>query len=162
MQGSCARSLLTVTLGLGALSLLLLAPPARATGEKITHPLHRANIELHEARNELEKAGHNFGGHKKKAIEDIDHAIKHLDRMGAWVAKHHKQEWEQEYKDEKRAVAKGETYPRLHAAVHEMKRAHKHIKESVYDFGDSKLKEEALRDIDRAIHQIEKALEFPK
>jgi hypothetical protein len=82
--------------------------------------------------------------------------------LKAAQSKHHKQEWEQEYKDEKRAVAKGENHPHLHAAVHELRRAHKYVNESKYEFGDNKLKEEALRDIDRAIHQIEKALEFAK
>jgi hypothetical protein len=151
-----------LAVGLGGLALLLIAPQARAEDEKVSHPLHRANRELHEAKKELEKAGHDFGGHKEAAIKDIDHASKHLDRLGAWVKKHHKQEWEQEHKDEKRAEEKGEKYPRLHAAVHELRRAHKYVKESQYDFGDNKQKELALKDLDRAIHQIDKALVWAK
>lgn len=165
MKSLRARSswLANPVLGLGGLLLLSFAPVAAAAQEeKISHPLHRANRELHEARKELEKAGHDFGGHREAAIKDIDRAIKHLDRLGAWVKKHHKGEWAQEYKDEIRAEEKGESYPRLHAALHELRRAHKYIKESQYDFGDNRQKELALKDLDRAIHQIDKTLEFAK
>jgi hypothetical protein len=149
--------------GLGSLALLLLTPPpARADEKPITHPLHAAVRELHEAKKELEKAGHNFGGHKEAAIKDIDRSIKHLDRLIGWVKEHHKGEWEQEHKDEIRAEEKGESYPRLHAALHELRRAHKYIKESKYEFGDNKQKEEALKDLDRAIVQIDKALKWAK
>jgi hypothetical protein len=43
------------------------------------HPHIRAAIrELQEARHELETAAHDFGGHKKEAIEAVDNAIKQL------------------------------------------------------------------------------------
>jgi hypothetical protein len=43
------------------------------------HPHIRAAIrELREARRELETADHDFGGHKKEAIEAVDNAIKQL------------------------------------------------------------------------------------
>jgi hypothetical protein len=43
------------------------------------HPHIRAAIrELQEARKELETAAHDFGGHRKEAIEAIDNALKQL------------------------------------------------------------------------------------
>lgn len=43
------------------------------------HPHIRAAIrELREAKHELETAAHDFGGHRKEAIEAIDNAIKQL------------------------------------------------------------------------------------
>jgi hypothetical protein len=43
------------------------------------HPHIRAAIrELQEARHELETAAHDFGGHRKEAIEAVDNAIKQL------------------------------------------------------------------------------------
>ncbi len=166
MQTLRARSLSPWLPGLfvaaGAVALWSLAPPARADEKVITHPLHAAVRELQEAKKELEKAGHDFGGHKEAAIKDINLSIKHLDRLAGWVKEHHKGEWEQEHKDEIRAEEKGESYPRLHASLHELRRAHKYIKESQYEFGDKKQKEEALRDLDRAIVQIDKALKWAK
>jgi len=43
------------------------------------HPHIRAAIsELREARRELETAAHDFGGHRKEALEAVDNAIKQL------------------------------------------------------------------------------------
>jgi len=45
------------------------------------HPHIRAALrELREARHELETAAHDFGGHRKEALEAVDHAIQQLDR----------------------------------------------------------------------------------
>jgi hypothetical protein len=44
------------------------------------HPhLHHALHELGEARHELKEAKHDFGGHREKTIEKVDHAIKQLE-----------------------------------------------------------------------------------
>jgi hypothetical protein len=144
------------------LTLWLGAPKAQAQDKPVTHPLRMAETELKEARKELEKAPSKFGGHKEEAIEDIDHALKHLERLTGWVRTHHKEEWEQEHKDEARAVEKGEKYPRLHAALHELRRAHKYLKESKEEFGDNKQKELALRDLDKAINQLDRILTWVK
>jgi hypothetical protein len=150
-----------LVLGLGSLALLSTAPSkARAAEEPVRHPLHKALEELREAKRELEKAPHDFGGHKKEALEATEHAIKHLDHLLGWVKDNHKEDLKQEFKDEKRAEVKGEKYPRLHAAVHELKRAHKFVEDSKYEFGDKKQKEEALKSIHHAIVQIEKCLEY--
>ncbi|HEV3440879.1 MAG TPA: hypothetical protein VG122_26225 [Gemmata sp.] len=44
------------------------------------HPhLHHALHELREAHHELKEAKHDFGGHREKTIEKVDHAIKQLE-----------------------------------------------------------------------------------
>jgi hypothetical protein len=44
------------------------------------HPhLHRAIHELKEARVELKEAKHDFGGHRERAIKDVDYAIEQLE-----------------------------------------------------------------------------------
>jgi hypothetical protein len=49
--------------------------------KKERHPhIHAAIHELREARKELEKADHDFGGHRKEAIEAIDVALKQLEK----------------------------------------------------------------------------------
>ncbi|HEY6351651.1 MAG TPA: hypothetical protein VI636_19800 [Candidatus Angelobacter sp.] len=56
------------------------APVPQGKGYKgEQHPHIRAAIrELREARRELETAAHDFGGHRKEAIEAVDNAIKQL------------------------------------------------------------------------------------
>lgn len=49
----------------------------RKGGEQHPH-IRGALRELREARHELETAAHDFGGHRKEAIEAIDNAIKQL------------------------------------------------------------------------------------
>jgi hypothetical protein len=44
------------------------------------HPhIHRALEELRESRHELKEANHDFGGHRKEALEAVDVAIKQLE-----------------------------------------------------------------------------------
>jgi hypothetical protein len=158
-------SLALPALLLGGLALLSSAPrPAAAADDKewVRHPLHKALTELREARQEMEKAPHDFGGHKEAALKATDNAIKHLERLLGWVKEHRKEEAKQEFKDEKREEKKGEKHPRIHAAIHELRKAHKYVKESELEFGDNKQKEEALKSIDHAIGQLEKALDAVK
>jgi hypothetical protein len=76
-----------LTLGLMTLSpVISMASPVPAPAQVLKgsaeqHPHIRAAIrELREARHELETAAHDFGGHRKEAIEAIDNAIKQLDQ----------------------------------------------------------------------------------
>jgi hypothetical protein len=44
------------------------------------HPhIHHALHELEETRRELKEAKHDFGGHREKALEKVDHAIRQLE-----------------------------------------------------------------------------------
>ena len=48
-------------------------------GAREPHPHIRAAIqELREAKRELETAAHDFGGHRKEAVEAVDNALKQL------------------------------------------------------------------------------------
>ena len=79
---------LTVVLGLMSVTpaVMTAAPPQggkekqeekRERNEK--HPHIRAAIhELQEAKNELQHADHDFGGHRAEAVEAIDNALKQL------------------------------------------------------------------------------------
>jgi hypothetical protein len=154
-----------LVVALGGLALLWAVPSTARADEKkeeVRHPLHRALEELREAKKDLEIADHDFGGHRKEALEATDHAIKHLERLLGWVKEHKKEELKKEFKEEKREDKKGEKHPRILGAIHELRQAHKYVKESEWEFGDSKQKEEALKSIDHAIKQLEKALEFDK
>jgi hypothetical protein len=46
--------------------------------------LHAAVVALKEAREELEHSGHDWGGDKKEAIEAIDRALVHLEKLRDW------------------------------------------------------------------------------
>jgi hypothetical protein len=68
---------------LGVLSLGLVAEPtaAQAQEKRERHPhIHKAITELKEAKKELEKADHDFGGHRVDAIKAADNAIKQLEK----------------------------------------------------------------------------------
>jgi hypothetical protein len=73
------------------LPVMTSAAPAPPNGKTMTvtnqgdkkgverHPHIRGAIrELREAKHELETAAHDFGGHRKEAIEAVDNAIKQL------------------------------------------------------------------------------------
>jgi len=74
-------------LGFAATGLILSAPAwmdsctTQAKEGKERHPHIRAAIhELREAKKELETADHDFGGHRKEAIEAVDVAIRQLEK----------------------------------------------------------------------------------
>jgi hypothetical protein len=51
-------------------------------------------------------------------------------------------------------------HPRLHRALHELRQAHHNLKGASGDFGGHRA--EALRDVDRAIEQVERALRYSR
>ncbi|HET6844186.1 MAG TPA: hypothetical protein VFK06_21275 [Candidatus Angelobacter sp.] len=75
----------TLALGMLATSAAFAAQPAPAPapvqkekgGEQHPH-IRTALRELREAKKELQTAAHDFGGHRKEAIEAVDNAIKQL------------------------------------------------------------------------------------
>jgi hypothetical protein len=54
------------------------AKPEKEDKERHPH-IHRAIVELREARKELKEADHDFKGHRDEAVEDVDKAIKQLE-----------------------------------------------------------------------------------
>ncbi len=54
--------------------------PAEVYKKYDNHPhIHHAVVELKASRAELHEASHNYGGHKEKAIKDVDYAIEELE-----------------------------------------------------------------------------------
>ncbi len=76
-----AASLGLASLGGVALGMVVDPTKALAQEKRERHPhIHRAIAELKEAKKELEKADHDFGGHRVEAIKAADNAIKQLEK----------------------------------------------------------------------------------
>ncbi len=123
------------------------------------HHFHHALWELRDARKELERAEHNFGGHREKALQATEAAIKQVT-----IILEHKEvstkgtptrgDLAAEYKKYKH-------HPHLHHAVHELRHAHHQLEETKHhNYGGHKAA--ALRDIHHAIVQIELCLKHHK
>ena len=76
-----------LTLGAAALAGLIAYPLTSRTASAEEHKwrhIHEAFEALRGAKEEIEGTGHDWGGHKKEAIEAIDHAMHELDRLRDW------------------------------------------------------------------------------
>jgi hypothetical protein len=74
-------------LGAAALAGVVAFPMTGGTASAEEHRykrIHDAYVALESAKEEIEGAGHDFGGHKREAIEAIDHALHHLDILRDW------------------------------------------------------------------------------
>ena len=144
-----------------AASVLVLAllawqtPDAPAGGGKHPH-LHHALRELREARVELKGAAHDFGGHRVKAMEGIDAAIKQIDIALKAVGDNIKGTGKLDADFYKKYTH----HPHIHHALHELKEARTELREAKHDFGGHR--EAALRDVNYSIEQLELALKFAR
>jgi hypothetical protein len=141
MRPRPTRLLLSAPLALGILALTATAAPAYHS--HVEHSLH----ELRRAHAEIKAAKHNFGGHRRAALKDIDAATHQLNRLvGHPHHKHH-------------AGASGyragslKHRSHIHHALHELREARGELERSRFDFGGHKLK--AIKDINAAIRQLE-------
>jgi hypothetical protein len=135
--------------------------PGLAAGQKTKHPhyhLHHALWELRDARKELKEAPHNFGGHRKKAIEAINAAAKNLDLALKNAGDNIK--GTPTRGDLREVYKKYAQHPHLHHALHELKHAHHQLKEAKHNFGGHR--KAAVHDINIAIHQIELCLKHAR
>jgi hypothetical protein len=77
-----------ITLGAAALAGVVAYPLTSGTASAEEHyrymKIHEALVALRTAREEIEHAGHDFGGRKREALESIDHTIQHLEEMRDW------------------------------------------------------------------------------
>jgi hypothetical protein len=113
----------------------------------LPHPkMHVALFELQAAHKELKESRDRFGGHRARAILATDEAIVTLKLMLAIKGDFHlagrNADFYKQYKD----------FPRLRQALEDLQVARDELRESK-DFGI--LKARGIRDIDRAIEQIE-------
>jgi hypothetical protein len=133
---------------------LLLAGTARA--DRTTERLEAALYELRSARTELKESRWNFGGHREKAIRAMDEAmvtikkILRIKRDRDIRDLERKKDFYKAHKD----------HPRLRQALHDLREARDDVKKSRSKFEG--LKERAVRDIDRAIDQIELCIKHAK
>ena len=125
----------------------LLAVGRTAAAPKHPH-LHRALHEMKEAHKELKEAKHDFGGHREKALEALHAAIHQTEKMLEAVGDPFKG-----HTPTKGTYDKYKHHPHLHHALVEMREAHKQLKETSGNFGGHK--EQALKDLEIAIHQVE-------
>ena len=107
------------------------------------HPhLRHALHEMRRAHQELKEASHNFGGHKQKAMQDLDVAITEVQKCIDLLPSG--------------SAAAEPKHPHLHHALYEMREADKELTKTTFDFHDSKaIAQTALH---KAIVETEKAL----
>jgi hypothetical protein len=78
-----------LTLGAAALAGLVAYPLTSRTAsaeEPRWKRIHHAIEALRDAKVEIEETHHDWGGHKKEAVEAIDHALHHLEILNDWHA----------------------------------------------------------------------------
>jgi len=146
------------SLVLPALVLSLAAwqsPDSVAGGPKHPH-MHYALRELRVARTELKEAAHDFGGHRVKALEATDAAIKQIDvalRATGDTIKGAGKVDPDIYK-------KYSYHPHIHHALYELREVRTELREAKHDFGGHRAA--ALRDTNVAIEQLELCLKFAR
>jgi hypothetical protein len=137
----------------GTVALILgIYSTSRMRADEFKHPhphmLH-ALYELREAHKELKESKIDFGGHKEDAMRDIHSAAEQIEialkEDGGIVIP----------KDFTKGVnyKKYAHHPHLHEALHELKEAHKELKEAKHDFHGHR--EEALKAVHKAMEQVE-------
>ena len=142
--------LLVSTAAVAALALLV---PNRAAADPKHPHMHHALHEMREAHKELKETKHEFGGHREKALKDLDEAIRQTEKALAGAGDPFKG-----FTPEKGTYDKYKNYHHLRHALHKMREAHKELKEAAHNFGGHR--EKALKDLDEAIHQVEKCIAF--
>jgi hypothetical protein len=145
------RSLVLSTL---VLSLAFWQTSSSVAGESKHPHMHHALRELREARTELKEAKHEFGGHRVKALEGLDAAIKQIDEALKAAGDNIKGAG----KFDNKVYKKYSRHPHIHHAIHELKEARTELKEAKHDFGGHRAA--ALRDTNYAIEQLELCLKY--
>jgi hypothetical protein len=135
--------------------VLALSPLPRARAEDRQHRhLQAALHELKESRNELEKADHDFGGHRKKAVEAINAAIEQTEGCLKFARIEIRYDEKPDYKQYRNS-------PHLRHAVVELREARTELKEAPRDlFGEHR--DRAVKDIDLALEQIGECVKFAR
>jgi hypothetical protein len=126
-----------------------------ATAAPIHPAMHHALFELQEAKSELKAAKHDFGGHRAKALEACDAAIKQIE-----LALEAKGDAYKGLKGRDVGIYKkyNGIHPHINHAVVELREAVAEMKAAKHDFGGHKV--QALKDTEFAIEQLELALKF--
>jgi hypothetical protein len=150
MLRTCSFSLMA------ALAAGLLFPGLSLGGGKPHPHIHHALFELREARSELKAAGHNFGGHRREAIRDIDSAVGQLEKALKFSGD------KRPFKGNPKAEVykKYATYPHIRHAVVELKETVSELKAASHNYGGHR--QRALDATRAAITQLEVCIKFAK
>ncbi len=120
--------------------------------ERVRHPrLHAALYELREARQELSSARDDFGGRRDKALAAIDDAVGSIK-----VILRVKDDNIRGVDRDADFYRRYRNHPHLRQALRDLRDAREELRDARADFGP--LKERALRDVNRAIDEIEALL----
>jgi hypothetical protein len=144
-----------VLLAAGAAGLLL--PGSLQAQKSRPHPhIHHALYELREARAELKSAAHNFGGHRKAALKDVQAAINQLKKALEYSGDR------RPFKGDPKAdhYRKYRSYPHIRHAIVELKETVGELKAASHDYGGHR--KQALIDTEAAIRQLRKCLEHAR
>jgi L-lactate utilization protein LutB len=137
-------------LAAAAVAALVVFAPMRVSAEPKHRHLHHALHEMREAHKELKEAKHNFGGHREKALDALDGAIRQTEKALESAG------------DPFKGFTPGKIYggyknhPHLRHSLHEMREARTELKEAKHNFGGHR--EKAIKDLNVAIDQVEKCI----
>lgn len=115
--------------------------------------LRMAMASLERARRELERAGHDFGGHKGDAMKATDAALHELRLASGLDAR------EERTGVETARERRAEEHE-LHVALADLERSRADLEHSTHNFNGRR--KEALEAVDAAIREIRQAAEFEK
>jgi hypothetical protein len=155
-SGACSRRVLTGAAIVAGCLVWSNVFAARAAAEPAHPAMHHALFELQEAKSELKKAAHDFGGHREKSLLAVDAAIKQLELALEAKGDAYKGPKGRDVKIYKEYA----NYPHIRHSVHELKKARIELVEAKHDFGGHR--EKAVKDVDYAIKQLELAIGFAK
>jgi hypothetical protein len=129
--------------------------PGRASAEPKYGHLHHALYEMKEAHKQLKEAGHDFGGHREKALEGLDAAIRQTEKALEAAGDPYRG-----YKPGEGIYHEYKNFVHLRHSLVEMKEARDELKRAPHDFKGHR--EDAVRYLNYAIEQIDKCLEHAR
>ncbi|HZK82793.1 MAG TPA: hypothetical protein VFC46_17050 [Humisphaera sp.] len=148
---SLSAAVLAVAVAGGAYAFLGSPMTPIAQAHLRDHPkLQAADEALKDAKEYIESSKSDFHGHKEEAL----HAI-HVARTKISLCAG--EEEKRSSADHVRAIPLEVRHPRLHEAVKRLRDAREYLHEAKADFRGHK--EEAMKAVDEAIHQIERLME---
>jgi len=138
------------------MTALLWANVSHAAALETHSRIHITVAELRNARTELQEARHDFGGHRVKALQEVDAAIVQLEKALLFADDKHP------FKGTPTVdrARKYEHFPHIHQALHELRETRTELKEARHDFGGHRV--QALKDVNATIVQLETCLKFAR
>jgi hypothetical protein len=141
---------------LACLGLLALVSSSQAAALAPKYPrMHESLYELKEVRTQLKEAGHDFGGHRVKALAAVDEAVVQIERALNAVGDSYGG-----FKVDPERYRTYPNHPHIRHALAILRDTRVELKEAAHDFKGHR--EKALEAVNYAIEQLELALKFAK